>query len=95
MVCPVVEQGLPYIWIANYGWCTEGLNRWATRRKWLVVDADQADREAFTARYGQSDRQIVVQNHELLLYSWSMERYADLRGIICGSVQSFKRTPPC
>jgi hypothetical protein len=96
MVCPIVAQGFMFVWIANYGWCTEGLDRWARHHNWLVIDVDDLiDRSAIVLTYGVPDRKLELQNHQLWLYSWSPERHANLWRIICRPVRSFTPTPPC
>jgi hypothetical protein len=96
MVCPIAADGSIFIWIANYGWCTEGLARWARHHNWLAVDVnDRVDRTAIVTIYGRPDREIVLQNHQLWLYSWSIERQSNLWRVICRPVTPFTRTPPC
>jgi hypothetical protein len=98
MVCPIVYHGLPYIWIANYGWCVEGLNRWAMHRQWLAIDMDDRaplDSVAIVNIYGRPDREITVQNQRIWLYSWSHDRQSNLQRIVCASRGKFRRTPPC
>lgn len=103
MVCPVVEEGSVYNWITNYGWCTEGLWRWSTRRNWLAINTSEVRSHQLTdssaskliAKYGPPDRETVVEGRRILLYSWSVEREVRVRGIICGAAGPFKRTRPC
>lgn len=95
MACAVTEHGFPYVWVTNFGWCTEGLDRWSKRRNWLVVDTNRGDREKFIAKYGPADRETDLAGHRALLYAWSADREALVRGIICSAVGRFKRVPPC
>jgi hypothetical protein len=96
MVCPIVANGLPYRWIANFGWCTEGLKRWATYRNWMVIDMDaRIDRNAILTTFGQPDREITLQDHQMWLFSWNHDREVNLQRIVCASMQKLKRAPPC
>ena len=103
MVCPVVEEGSVYNWVTNYGWCTEGLWRWSTRRNWLAINTfevriDQptdSSASSLIAKYGPPDREIEVEGRRILLYSWSPERETRVRSIICGAAGRFKRVRPC
>ena len=95
MVCPIRAEAFLHM-IANYGWCAEGLDRWARRHNWLVIAMNERlDRDAIVTAYGLPDRELALQNHQLWLYSWSVERQANHSRVICQPVKSFRHTPPC
>ena len=59
MVCPIRAEAFLHM-IANYGWCDEGLDRWARRHNWLVIAMNERlDRDAIVEAYGPPDRQIA------------------------------------
>jgi hypothetical protein len=95
MTCAVTEAGFPYIWVTNFGWCTEGLKRWSKRRNWLVIDTNLSDREKLIAKYGSPDHEEELAGHRALLYAWSADRETLVHGIVCNAVGRFKRLAPC